>query len=350
MLSWKRVGLLERHEFPHMKRLALFLILSAVTAVLAAGCGGGGGGGSVSKGDVASVGSARVTKAQLDALLAQAQRSYKLQKRPFPKVGSPEYQTLQSQAIKYLVQRDEFAQKADELGIKITDKDFQARLKQVKLQCCGGSEKKYRAELAQQGVSDQEVQREVRDQLISEAIFKKVTSSAKVSDQDITAYYASHLSQYTQPESRDVRHILVKTKSLADSLYSQVKGGADFAALAKKYSQDPGSKNAGGKLAISKGQTVPPFDKVAFSLKTNQIAKPVHTQYGWHVIQALSPIKPSKKTPLSQVKAAIKQQLLQQKKNDAMQKWLTGLDKEFKPKIRYAAGYAPPATATTSTT
>ena len=349
MLSWRRVGLPELCPVPHMKRLTVLLVLSVVTAVLVAGCGGGGGG-SVSKDDVATVGSAHVTKAQLDALLAQAQRSYKLQKRAFPKVGSPEYQTLQSQAIKYLVQRDEFAQKADELGIKVTDKQFQARLKQVKLQCCGGSEKKYRAELAQQGVSDQEVQREVRDQLISEAIFKKVTSSAKVSDQDITAYYTSHLSQYTQPESRDVRHILVKTKGLADQLYSQIKGGGDFAALAKKYSQDPGSKNAGGKLTISKGQTVPPFDKVAFSLKTNALSKPVHTQYGWHVIQALSPIKASKKTPLPQVKAAIKQQLLQQKKNDAMQKWLNGLDKEFKPKIHYARGYAPASTGTTSTT
>jgi parvulin-like peptidyl-prolyl isomerase len=332
-----------------MKRLALLFVLSAVTAVLAAGCGGGGGE-SVSKGDVASVGSAHITRSQLDALLAQAQRSYKLQKRAFPKVGSPEYQTLQSQAIKYLVQRDEFSQKADELGIKITDKQFQARLKQVKLQCCGGSEKKYRAELAQQGVSDQEVQREVRDQLISEAIFKKVTSTAEVSDPDIAAYYTSHISQYTQPESRDVRHILVKTKGLADKLYSQIKGGADFAALAKKYSQDPGSKNAGGKLTISKGQTVPPFDKVAFSLKTNALSQPVHTQYGWHVIQALSPINATKKTPLSQVKAAIKQQLLQQKKNDSMQKWLNGLDKEFKPKIHYAQGYAPVSTGTTSTT
>jgi foldase protein PrsA len=332
-----------------MRRLAPLFVLSAVAAVLMAGCGGGGGG-SVSKGDVASVGSAHITKAQLDALLAQAKRSYKLQKRAFPKVGSPEYQTLQGQAIKYLVQRDEFAQKAGDLGIKITDKQFAARFKQVKLQCCGGSEKKYQAQLEQQGVSDQEVQREVRDQLISEAIFKKVTVNAKVGDKDIAAYYASHLSQYTQPESRDVRHILVKTKGLADKLYGQLKGGADFAALAKKYSQDPGSKNAGGKLTISKGQTVPPFDKLAFSLKKDELGKPVHTQYGWHVIQALSAVKPSKKTPLSQVKAAIKQQLLQQKKNDAMQKWLNGLEKEFKPKIHYAAGYAPASTGTTSTT
>ena len=102
---------------------------------------------------------------------------------------------------------------------------------------------------------------------LSDAVYKKVTADAKVTDAEAKAYYDSHSSQYTTPQTRVVRHILVKDKKLADKLYAQLKGGADFATLAKKYSEDPGSKAQGGQLTISKGQTVPEFDKVAFELE-----------------------------------------------------------------------------------
>jgi len=146
-----------------------------------------------------------------------------------------------------------------------------------------------------------------------------------------------------QPERRDVRHILVQKKALADRLYAQLKAGANFAALAKKYSKDPGSAAKGGKLTITRGQTVPPFDKTAFSLKTGQLSQPVKTQFGWHIIQALSPIKAPASTPLSKVKSSIQQQLEQKKKNELMTKWVDDTKKQFcKPgKISFAAGYKP---------
>src|SRR5207247_1304506 len=121
-----------------------------------------------------------------------------------------------------------------------------------------------------------------------EDLFKKVTDKVNVSKQDINAYYASHKSQYVQPESREVRHILVTKKALADTLWAKLKAGANFAALAKKYSKDPGSASNGGKLTISKGQTVAEFDKTAFDLKTGELSPPIHTQYGYHIIQALT--------------------------------------------------------------
>ena len=90
------------------------------------------------------------------------------------------------------------------------------------------------------------------------------------------------------------------------------------------------------------------FDKAAFALKVNELSKPVKTQYGWHIIQALTSIKKSTTTPLGQVRTAIRQQLLQQKKQDAMKTWVDDTSKSFAKKTTYQVGYAPPATTATT--
>jgi parvulin-like peptidyl-prolyl isomerase len=333
-----------------MRRLAILVLVPL--ALLAAACGGGGskGGGKVSGDDAAVVGSEHITRESLDRRLAQAKCSYTLQKRPFPNAGSPEYVAIQQQILQSLVQRAELAQKAPGLGVKVTDGEVEKQLKQIKKQYFGGSEKRYQAELKKQCVTDAEVRSDVGANVLSDSIYKKVTTGAKVTDTEVKAYYDSHTSVYTQPETRVVRHILVKDKTLADKLYSQLKGGADFATLAKKYSQDPGSKSQGGVLTISRGQTVPQFDKVAFQLKTGELSKPVKTQFGWHIIQAQKDATKSKTTPFKQVKEAIRQQLLQTKRSSELQTWLEGVKKEFASKVSYATGLAPPATTTSATT
>jgi parvulin-like peptidyl-prolyl isomerase len=331
-----------------MRRLSL-LLLAAPLALLAASCGGGGGG-SISNADAAVVGGEHITRANLDRRVQQAKCSYDLQKRAFPKAGSPEYQAIQSQILQSLVRRIELRQKAPSLGASVSDKQVEDQLKQIKKQYFGGSEKRYQAELKRQCVSDTEVRSDVRANMLSDAISKKVTTGAKVTDAEANDYYLSHSVNYTQPETRVVRHILVKEKKTADRLYAELRAGSDFAALAKKYSQDPGSKTQGGRLTISKGQTVPQFDQVAFALKTGELSKPVKTQFGWHIIQALKPTKARRSTPFAQVKEAIRQQLLQQKRSDALQRWLDGVTKEYASKTRYATGLAPSTTTTAPTT
>jgi parvulin-like peptidyl-prolyl isomerase len=336
-----------------MRRL---LPIVAAVVLLAAGCGGSSGARSVPGDAVAVVGGESISKVQFDQLLGQARKTFKAQKRPFPKAGSSQYKALQDQALSFLVQRAEFDQKAKDLGVSVSDTQVDARLGQIKKQYFGGSEKRYKAQLKQQGLTEQQVREDIRAQLVSEGIFNKVTKDATVSGKDVSDYYAAHKAQYGQPASRQVRHILVKSKRQADSLYAQLVAAheANFAVLAKRFSKDPGSAAQGGKLTVSKGQTVPPFDKVAFSLKTGQLSRPVHTQYGWHIIQALTAVKPAKQTPLKDVQASIKQQLLQQKRNDAMTKWVNDTKKDFcSGKLNYGVGYKPitdPCATVTGTT
>jgi parvulin-like peptidyl-prolyl isomerase len=334
-----------------MKRLALFAF--TLLALVLAGCGGTSTA-RLGSGDVAVVGSQSITKDQFQSLMERAKKSYEAQKRPFPKPGTAEYEQLKGQAVTFLVQQAEFAQEADNKGIKITGDKVDKRIAQLKKQFYGGSDERYKKTLAQQGLTEEGAKDAVRAQLVSEELFKKVTDNVEVSSAQISAYFKSHKSQYQQPESRDVRHILVQKKDLADKLRAQLEAGANFAKLAKRYSKDPGSASNGGKLTVSRGQTVPAFDKAAFSLAKGKISEPIHTQYGYHIIQALSDIKPAQSTPLSKVSASIKQQLEQQKKNDAMTKWVEDTKKSYcKSKIKYQVGYAPspdPCASVTGTT
>ena len=362
-----------------MRRLPLILCFAALV-LLAAACGGSGGSKNVSSDEVAVVGDQAISKADWDALMAQTRRNFAATKRKFPAAGTVALANLKTNATQFLIQSSEYQQEADKLDIKVSDKDIDARLAQIKKQYYGNPqgqptateaqmEKRYQAALKQQGFTDKEVRAGIKLQLVREEVFKKVSGDAKISDSDVKAYYDKNKTRYAQPAtppSRAVRHILVKKKALADSIYAQLQANpGKFAQLAKKYSVDTSSKVNGGELpgGAIKGRTVPPFDKVAFSIKTNVISQPVHTQFGWHIIEATGPIKPgsaAKPTPLAQVKESIRQQLLSTKRNDVMNKWLNGVKKSYCKRIGYQVGYAPPpgqdpckiksTTGTTSTT
>jgi parvulin-like peptidyl-prolyl isomerase len=333
------------------------LLLVAVSgAVLAAGCGSSKK--SVGADEVAVVGDRSITKQEFEKLLDQACATTKSQGQKCPEAGTDQYTALRKQAMQYLVQRAEFEQKADDLGLKVTDADVEAQLLKIKAQyfgkngkCDATCEDKYRKQIAKQSLTDEQVHEDVRANVVQNKIYEKVTAGVEVSDKEIEDYYKKNKQQYVQPASRDIRRLLLKKKSLAEQLHQRLLTGADFAALAKKYSQDPSSKTQGGKLTVSKGRQVPEFDKAAFSLKTRQISKPFKTQYGWEIIQPLSAIKEEKTTPLKEVRTAIRQQLVQQKKQDKMRTWVDDTTKDFDSKTNYQVGYAPPATTgTTSTT
>ncbi len=338
------------------RRLHALAVCSVAIAALAAGCGGSGS--SVPKGDVAVVDGQQVPQSDLDALIAQTRRQAELNKTTFPKKDSPEYKQLLQRAVTYLVQKVEVEQEAKRQHVTVTTKQIDDRMKQIYAQYYGGSRAKYLADLKKRGVTDAQVRDDIALQLKLTALTNKATASVKETDADVRKYYDDHRTDFTQPESRQVAHILVKTKALADSLYQRLQHGADFAALAKKYSTDTGTKSLGGKLTVCRGpgaqtaqcQTVAPFEKVAFSLKTGEVSKPVHTQFGWHVIKALADTKPSRVSSFAEVKANLQQQLLQAKKSAAVSDWQKKFQDFYAKRVEYAHGYEPTTTATPTST
>jgi foldase protein PrsA len=330
-------------------RLLRFLPVALLLAIVLVAAGCGGGSAKVGSDSVAAVGSDQITKSEFNFLIAGAKSQALAAKATFPKPGTADYKTLQDKAMAYLVQEKELEQKGKDLGVEVTDADVDKQIAQIKKQYFGGSEKAFQAQLKQQGFTLPLLKIYQRGNLLSDKLYKKITGDAKVSDAETQKYYNENKTQYTKVESRDVRHILVNSKAKADDLEAQLKAGGDFAALAKKFSKDTLSAVKGGKLTIEKGKTVAEFDKAAFALKTNEISPPVHTQYGWHIIQALSAVKPASTQPLSAVKETIRQNLLSQKKTDLFQKWLDGVKKDYEKSVHYATGYTPETTTAATT-
>jgi parvulin-like peptidyl-prolyl isomerase len=138
-----------------------------------------------------------------------------------------------------------------------------------------------------------------------------------------------------------VRHILFNKdqKQKAEDVKKQLEDGANFAKLAKKYSQDPGSAQKGGDLGcLGKGETVPDFEEAAFGAKQGEIVGPVKTQFGYHVLE-VTDVKPKQTRPLSEVKSQITAQLSSQKQSEEFSKWLD--EQKKKRDVKYLKGYKP---------
>jgi foldase protein PrsA len=327
----------------------------AVVAVLAAGCGGGGNG-SVPADAVAKVGSTPISKSTLTALMNVAFARYKAQKQPVPKVGTAAYSQLRDQAVTFLVQEEELTQEGEKLGVSVSQKDLDKRVELITKTYYKGSQKKLEDALKKDDISLSDLEQyNLKPQLLSEKLEAKVTESVKISASDAQKYYDQNKASFTTPKTREVRHILVDKKSLADQIETKLKNGESFAKLAKKYSKDTSSAQQGGKLCVAHGAqsgscipTVPEFDKATFSLKTNEISSPVKSQYGWHIIQPLGPVKPAHTQTFKEVESQIQANLAQQKKQTAWSDWLAKVKKDYDGKVSYQTGYAP-ATATTPT-
>src|SRR6185295_11600636 len=100
------------------------------------------------------------------------------------------------------------------------------RLEALKQQYFKGDDEKFQAQLDKDGLTVEQVRDQLRARMLSDKIYKAVIDKVKVTDAEIKAYYDSHKAQYQQPESREVRHIVVKKKALADELYAKLKNGA----------------------------------------------------------------------------------------------------------------------------
>lgn len=189
--------------------------------------------------------------------------------------------------------------------------EAQASLQYTNLLKHFGSQEAFDRQLLAVGMSATELRKKaVQEATAKAALIREL--NIKVTDAEAQTFYTNHQAEFEQPELAHVRHILLMTidpdtgaplgtntvaakHQQIEDLLKQIRNGGDFAALARKYSEDPGTKDNGGELPpFPRGQMVPDFETAAFALTNNQVSDVVTTKYGFHIIQSLGNT-PSKK-------------------------------------------------------
>jgi parvulin-like peptidyl-prolyl isomerase len=212
-----------------------------------------------------------------------------------------------------------------------------------------GSQEAFQRQLTAVGMTVDDLRGKAMQEAVAKATLKRELN-INVSDADAQAYYTNHAADFEEPELAHVRHILLMTidpanraplstntiaakRKQIEELLKRAKAGEDFGALAKQYSEDPGSKENNGELPeFPRGQMVPEFEAAAFSLTSNQISDVITTAYGFHIIKMLEK-KGAKKVDYATAAADIKEGLGRMKIAKVAPTYIKNLRTEYKVEI-----------------
>ncbi|HSD67515.1 MAG TPA: SurA N-terminal domain-containing protein, partial [Vicinamibacteria bacterium] len=255
-------------------------------------------------------------------------------------------QGLSEEDFEHSLRRQLMRQSLEELvgsAVSVSDaeveREFRRRTEQVKLEYVLADAARFKAgiqptegEIAARFESKKGAYRVPEKRVVSYVLLDRPTLQPQVAvtDRDLELYYQDHREEFRQEEEACASHILVKVKAgetgeghpdpearqIAEGLLAQVKGGADFAELAKKSSEDQGSAQGGGDLGcFPPGRMVPEFDDAVFALQPGQMSELVKSSFGYHVIRLASK-RESSVLPLAQVKERIRASVTEVKVRD----------------------------------
>lgn len=280
---------------------------------------------------VADVNGTKITLGQYEFMLKMNKASVEStiggaegweQKDQSGQIYKDKYKTL---VLDQMINTELLAQNAEKEGIKVTDKEIQSSYNDLKTYVNSDEQIKKSAE--DLGISDDFLKEQAKLSLLIQKSQEKFYSEEKVSDSEMKKYYDEHIDEYKKDEV-EASHILIKTtddqnkplpeaeqkkaKEKAEKVLKEVKAGGDFAELAKKYSQDPGSAANGGALgAFGKGMMVKEFEDAAFGMEPGQVSNLVKTDFGYHIIKVTDRIKET--TSFDEAKEGIKEEILKNK-------------------------------------
>lgn len=242
-----------------------------------------------------------------------------------PEKTDPQYTVLQQNLLDSIIVMKIIESYAEKNNINVSEKEvadeISALIKNYE------SEAAFEKDLKDKNLSRSFLNEQVKSQLLRDKVFAQATKDVAVSDEETKKYYDDNAETlFMVPEQVKVSHILIKfaipegaelndtikaeAKTKITDIQEQLNNGADFAELAKQYSEDTASAVNGGDIGfISKGQTVPEFEEAAFALEVGQVSGIVESTFGYHIIKCIEKQSPYVKT-YDEVKDTIKSYLL----------------------------------------
>jgi peptidyl-prolyl cis-trans isomerase C len=216
-----------------------------------------------------------------------------------------------------------------EKNIQVTPEQAEATMKKFAEEN-GLSVESMLEQLTASGMSAEDVKEQFLTRTKVDALLAAEMGELKATEAEAKTYYEEHLQEFAQPELVTASHILLRTQGKTEEEKMQIRqkmegilqrarAGEDFAALAKEYSEDPGSKDRGGEYTFPRGQMVKPFEDAAFSLQNGQISDIVETPYGYHIIKRTDH-KDAGTQSFEEVKDNLVERLTDEKQRDAWQK------------------------------
>jgi len=247
---------------------------------------------------------------------------------------------MRGRVLDTMIGREVLTQQAAKLGLKATDAEVDAQMQTLKTRF--GSEDEFKGALAKMNLTEQTIKEQfAADQVMRKLIDQEISSKITVTPAETKDFYDKNPEIFKSPEMVRASHILVKVEEKASpedkakalekikGIQQKIKDGADFAAIAKEVSDDPGSKETGGDLDFFQhGQMVPAFETAAFALKPGEVSDIVQTDYGYHLIK-VTDRKEAGVMAYDEIKPRIEQHL----KNEAVSQQLT----QYVDKLKSAA-------------
>lgn len=241
---------------------------------------------------------------------------------------------LEPRAFDQLVLKSQLRDYATKNNVVVSDQEVDDEIKKISANF--PDPEAFKAALAKQNMTIESLTGEIKkDFLLANAVKHYTSSLPQPTTPELEAYYKEHSKDFSHPESVSASHILigategtdpqVKSASLAkaQALRDQLRGGADFAELARTNSSCPSSQRGGDLGSFERGQMVPEFEDAAFKLKPGEISDVVETKFGYHIIK-VSQHADAGTEPFEKVSKEVKESMQQKTLSDWFDQLIQG--------------------------